>query len=54
MSFCLSLELPVFALIMEHMLQQPMHYPFRVVKERGFKDLEMEVVNNSLLKMVKE
>lgn len=39
---------------MEHMLQQPMHYPFRVLKERGFKDLEMEVVHNSLLVKVKE
>ena len=48
------IPLVVFALVMEHMLQQPMHYPFRVVQDRGFKDLEMVVVNNSLLKSVKE
>lgn len=50
----ISSHFAVFTLIMEHMLQQPMHYPFRVVEQRGFKDLEMEVINNSLLKLVKE
>lgn len=46
--------LAVFTLIMEHMLQQPMHYPFKIVEQRGFKELELEVINNSLLKLVKE